>query len=507
MNSMHLKWLCMTRCSVILTIASLLAITSCGCSQKEDKAVPPSGGDFVRLADDIQVPTELLTIPVPISVLLPKSYLSDPDRRYPVVYMLHGLGDNPKSWNDSWLRVQPTIESLEENGLGDMIYVFPSGYKTYYCNRYGGGYPYMDMFINELIPFVDKNYRTIADKEHRAITGYSMGGFGACALALKHPDMFCSSAPLSMSFRTDQQYMTEEQSGWDSQWGKIFGGTGKSGAARLTDYYKDHCPFYQFTASNKDAVSGVHWYFTCGDNEEQLLIAGDALHAQMRDAGIEHEYRVGDGGHEGSYWRAALKEVLPMFDHYMNGSTAWKDKAEKLDIQPLSFDKAFVSKDFSVGNGSLVLLAHAGLDKTALGKIMAAMDKSDYNKAFVIYPCDISQKALDAMADEAAKAYPASKTICVTVGADGSPALAMAANFERTIFIDSSFSVNPSLSKGQKVFFACSEDAANYAGMNALYNACKASEATFEYRVLQSSGDAVDNWTRSIKSIISTLIY
>ena len=227
----------------------------------------------------------------------------------------------------------------------------------------------------------------------------------------------------------------------------------------------------------------------------------------MRNAGIEHEYRVGDGGHEGSYWRAALKEVLPMFDYYMNGNAAWKEEAEKLDIQPLAFDKAFVSKDYSSGNGCLVLLAHSGLDKTALGKIMAAMDKSDYNKAFVFYPCDLSGKTLSAWAEEAKAAYPASKLICVTVGADGSPALRMAADFERTIFIDSSFSVNPSVSKDQKVFFACTEDAATYAGMNALYNSCKASEATFEYRVLQGSEDTVDNWTRSIKSIISTFIY
>lgn len=508
MNFMHKKWSFMMRYRVLLTIASLLAITSCGCSQKEDKVVPPSGGDFVRLTDDIQVPTDLLTIPVPISILLPKSYLSEPERRYSVVYMLHGLGDNPKSWNDSWLRIQPTIENLENSGLGDMIYVFPSGYKTYYCNRYGGGYPYMDMFINELIPFVDKYYRTVADKEHRAITGYSMGGFGACALALKHPETFCASAPLSMSFRTDRQYMTEEQSGWDSQWGKIFGGTGKTGSARLTDYYKEHCPFYQFTAQNKDAVSGVHWYFTCGDNEEQLLIAGDDLHAQMRQAGIDHQYRVGDGGHEGSYWRNALKEVLPMFDHYMNGSAQWKPLADKLDLKPLDYDIAFVSKEYkSKGTGTLALLVHNALDKTQIGKIMAAMDKSEYDKAFVIYPCDLAKKSLSAWLDEADNTYPSTKRICITVGTDGAPALSLAASFERTIFIDSSFSQAPSVAKDQKIYFATTDDAANYSGMNALYNACKAGDAAFEYRVLNSSGDSTDDWTSSIKSIISTIIY
>lgn len=488
---------------------SLLAITSCGCSQKTDKEVPPPpSGEFVRWADGIEVPTKLLNLPITISVMLPKSYLSQPEKRYPVVYMLHGLGDEPESWNDSWLRVQSTITSLEDNGLGDMIYVFPSGYKTYYCNRFGGGYPYMDMFVTELIPFIDNAYRTIADKEHRAVTGYSMGGFGACALALKHPEMFCASAPLSMSFRTDEQYMTEEpQSGWDSQWGRIFGGTGKTGAARLTDYYKEHCPFYQFTAEKKGNVAGVKWYFTCGDNEEQLLIAGDNLHAQMRDADIPHQYRVGDGGHDGGYWRTALQEVLPMFDYYMSGGSMWSPLAQKLNLKPLEFDKAFVSKDYVSGTGTLALLVHSGLDKTTLGKIMAAMDKSDYNKAFVIYPCDISKKNLAAWLEEAQPAYPSSKCICVTVGTDGSPALSMATQFERAIFIDSAFSSAPVVKEGQKVFFASTDDAANYAGMNALYNACKAGKATFEYRVLNSTGDPVEDWTASIKSIISTFIY
>ena len=173
----------MMKNSLLCILGAFVILTSCGCSNKVEKEVPPSD-NFVRMTDGVLVPTELLNMPVPCSILLPKSYTKDKNKRYPVVYMLHGLGDKPESWNDSWLRVQPTIESLEDGGLGDMIYVFPSGYKTYYCNRYNGKYPYMDMFVTELIPYIDATYRTIADRDHRAVTGYSMGGFGACALAL-----------------------------------------------------------------------------------------------------------------------------------------------------------------------------------------------------------------------------------------------------------------------------------------------------------------------------------
>lgn len=497
----------MTKSSIILAAAALLALTSCGCSNKESKEVPAPSGSFVRMTDGIQVPTQILNIPVPISVLLPQSYLKEPERRYPVVYMLHGLGDTPESWNDTWLRVQSTIEALEEEGLEDMIYVFPSGYKTYYCNRFDGAYPYMDMFVKELIPFVDKTYRTLPDKAHRAVTGYSMGGFGACALALKHPELFSASAPLSMSFRTDEQYMTEEQDGWNGQWGRIFGASGQSGAARITDYYKEHCPFYQFTPEHKQALSSVHWYFTCGDNEEQLLIAGDRLHTQMRDAGIAHQYRVGDGGHEGSYWRAALKEVLPMFSHYMSGTSLWSPVSPKPEVKGTGFDQAFVSKDYVSGSGTLALLIHSGLDKATLEKLVSALDKSEYNKAFVIYPCDLSVKGLSQWMEEADSQYPAAKRICVTVGTDGTPALGFAGQFERCIFIDTPFSETPVVGEGRKVYFATTDDAAHYAGMNALYNACKASGSVFEYRVLNSCGNEAGDWIISIKSLISNIIY
>ena len=489
-----------------MALVLAISIASCGCTQKE-RTVPDGGGNFIRMADDILVESKLISYPVTISVLLPKSYVSEPSRRYPVVYMLHGLGDNPKSWTDKWLNIRPLIESLEEEGLGDMIYIFPSGFKTYYCNRYDGKWPFMDMLTTELIPFVDKTYRTIADKEHRAVTGYSMGGFGACALALKHPELFIASAPLSMSFRTDEQYMTESQDGWNSQWGNIFGGYGLSGSARLTEYYKEHCPFYQFVPANKETLSTVKWYFTCGDNEEQLLIAGDNLHAQMRGYDIAHEYRVGNGGHEGSYWRNALMEVLPMFDYYMSGGSMWSPLATKEEVKTVDFDNAFVSPQFESGNGSLVLLAHNGLDKASLGRIIAAMDMSEYRKAFVIYPCDLSQKSLAEWKAEASSAYSARKCTCVTVGTDGSPALSSSEEFDRCIFIDCSFSTAPSLREGQKVYFACSDEADGYVGMNSLYLACKASGAEFEYRVINSSGETLDDYVRSIKSLISYFSY
>jgi hypothetical protein len=63
-------------------------------------------------------------------------------------------------------------------------------------------------------------------------------------LALQHPDVFGATVPLSISVRTDEQYMTEEASGWDKQWGSIFGAEGKTGEERITPYYRSHSPFH-----------------------------------------------------------------------------------------------------------------------------------------------------------------------------------------------------------------------------------------------------------------------
>ena len=386
-----------------LILMLLAFVTACACNEK-NKPVPDPGENFQRYTTDLTIDSKILGRKVNYSITLPKSYVSDKDRRYPVVYMLHGYGDDNNSWNGNWLHGNDKIIALEEQGLSDMIYVFPQGFTTYYCNFYTGAFNYMDMFIEELIPYIDATYRTIADRQHRSITGYSMGGFGAMALALKHPETFLCSAPLSMSFRTDDQYMAESQSGWDKQWGDIFGGKGQGGEARITPYYMEHCPYYQFIPENKATLENVHWFFTCGDDEEQLLIANDTLHVQLRDYGIKHEFRVDDGAHTSKYWLAALGEVLPLFDYYMNGGSQWGGldinyNVPDAELQPSG---AFVSERYnSVTEDRIVMvLAHNGLAGNLVQTLTKAMVKEYSLKPYAVVPMDVSKGSFDeALAD------------------------------------------------------------------------------------------------------------
>jgi len=185
------------------------------------------------------------------------------------------------------------------------------------------------MFIKEFVPYIDKQYRTIADKEHRAALGYSMGGFGALILPLKNPDVFTVSVPLSISVRTDEQYKTEDASGWDDQWGRLFGGVGTTGEDRITEYYKQHSPFHIFQQTNLIHFKNLKLYIDNGDDEETLCRSNEELHILLRDKNFPHEFRVRNGGHEFSYWRDALPSGL----HFI--SDAFEGKTYRGDVKKL----------------------------------------------------------------------------------------------------------------------------------------------------------------------------
>ena len=149
--------------------------------------------------------------------------------------------------------------------------------------------------------------------------GYSMGGYGALILPALNPDVFTVGVPLSMSFRTDEQYMAEPQDVFNSQWGVLFGGFGTTGPARLTDHFIQHSPFHFFGSGDLSRFDGLHLLLDCGDDEESLSITSDELHTYMRDNNIAHEYRVRNGGHSFEYWKKSYPEAFKFINDAMEG--------------------------------------------------------------------------------------------------------------------------------------------------------------------------------------------
>lgn len=497
---------------IIVTVAIVL-FSACGCVKK--RILPQRSGqeDVVRYARDLSFHSDILGMDINFSILLPKDYVSKPEKRYPVVYMCHGLGDNNNSWNDKWLRIEDKVTELEARGLDDMIYVFPNGFRTYYVNRIDGNFRYMDMFIRELIPHIDNTYRTIANKRHRCITGYSMGGFGALALAEKNPDMFLCCAPLSMSFRTDKQYMTEPGDGWDNQWGWIFGGKGSYGEARLTDYYKSFSPFYQFVPENLSNLLKVKWFLTCGDDEEQLLIANDELHVQMRNNGYEHEFRVKNGGHTASYWRTALDEVLPYFSSYMRGGSSWNytDIVINTPNCTIEDDGSFVSSAYKEKEGkTAIYLFHEGISKKLIDKSIAIIQRGVSAKPYVILPCDLSKISLKSWIAEWGKKYSDEKKVAVVWGKAGKEVWKNRSDFGRLLFEDASISDDISGEKTDNATFyyiGQPDNGLYYKDMGGLYKLCKAQGAKFEYRVRNSAEDAQTSFLQGIEAMKEFIFY
>src|ERR1035438_7550356 len=142
-------------------------------------APAPAQNTPARLDCDAVV-SSILCSTVAYCAALPPGYDGGKER-YPVLYFLHGLFENEKSWSER--SGQQTWESLMSDGkIGKFIVVMPDGGESFYINSFDGHERYEDFFIRELIPAIDRKYRTAANRGARGISGVSMGGYGALDL-------------------------------------------------------------------------------------------------------------------------------------------------------------------------------------------------------------------------------------------------------------------------------------------------------------------------------------
>lgn len=281
-----------------------------------------------RIMESLVMPSRILKQDVRFSVCLPEAYYTD-SLQYPVVYMLHGLGDDETSWLEYGRIGQISAQLTLDEEIIPMIYVMPQGFRCYYSNSYDSVFMYRTMFVKEFVPYIDSMFHTRPERDQRAVTGYSMGGFGAIMLPLKNSEIFSVSVPLSMSVRTDDQYKTEDASGWNQQWGKIFGVEGTTGEDRITDFYKENSPFYVLQDYARQTEKPLLIYMDNGDKEGTLAKSNEALHIVMHQLEISHEFRVRQGGHSFSYWVSVLPNALRFI------SDAFENKPYRGDVQAI----------------------------------------------------------------------------------------------------------------------------------------------------------------------------
>jgi enterochelin esterase-like enzyme len=249
------------------------------------------------------VKSEILKAERKYAIYLPPGY-DKTDRTYPVLYLLHGAGDDHTGWVQ-FGQVQSIADKTIASGTaGHMIIVMPDANtgKRGYFNDIKGDFNYEDFFFKEFIPHIEKTYRVKSERRYRAVSGLSMGGGGTVFYSLHHPELFAAAAPLSAATGSWTPEQHKERLGNSS---------GITDAA-IEEHFRRHSIEGIINNASEEElkrIKNIRWYISCGDDD--FLYEGNArMHIAFRKNEIPHEYRVKNGGHTWTYWRMELPFVL-----------------------------------------------------------------------------------------------------------------------------------------------------------------------------------------------------
>lgn len=266
---------------------------------------------FVTLAAQVQNPSfnrvetvrfesKLVGTTLPYKVILPADYNSSRVTRYPVLYLLHGLGGHYSDWTT---RTNVADYAAQYH----LIIVTPEGNDSWYIDS--AGVPtdkYESYILNELIPDVDARYRTIQSRYGRAIAGLSMGGYGALKFGLKYPGQFAFAGSMSGAFGVTRATEKERGAGWE-KFLKLFGPL-DSPVRKANDLFE-----LTRELSATRLASLPYFYFDCGtEDSPHIFNLNRELSDLFAQKKIPHEYRELPGDHSWAYWDQQVQEVLKL---------------------------------------------------------------------------------------------------------------------------------------------------------------------------------------------------
>lgn len=254
-----------------------------------------------KVYDNLTMTSKILNMERKYAVYLPPDYETS-ERSYPVLYLLHGGGDDQTGWIQFGEVMHIADKAINEGKATPMVIIMPdaSAGTRGYSNNATGTWRYEDFFFEELMPFVEKKYRIKAEKRYRAVSGLSMGGDGTFTYALHHPELFSSACPLSAG--TGPLTLEDAKTRLKRNEPKV---TDKE----IEQFYKRQS-VPELVKNMPDSLKrSVRWYIDCGDDD--FLYEGNSLvHIAMKKREIPHEFRIRDGAHNWTYWRESLPAVL-----------------------------------------------------------------------------------------------------------------------------------------------------------------------------------------------------
>jgi enterochelin esterase-like enzyme len=256
---------------------------------------------------ELRYKSDVLGYEVHYSIYLPPGY-ANPEKHYPVLYLLHGF----KGDHTSWIK-QGDINKIMDRGIAKgeiepMIIIIPDGKYYWYINDYQSKARYEDFMFKELLPFIDRTYRTISNREHRAVAGLSMGGYGSLVWAMHHPDKFSYCIALSASMFT-QEGLVSMPNPLFTYMSLLYGAPEAIGQDRITQHFIENSPVDMAQNNPTDSLKAVKWFIDCG-NQDQLSEVNKKLHEIFIERNIDHIYHAYDGKHNWKFWREGIYQGL-----------------------------------------------------------------------------------------------------------------------------------------------------------------------------------------------------
>ena len=255
--------------------------------------------------------SRILKYPVHYCVYLPAGYdagaSARPPRNYPVLYFLHGLGDNERTLFNSggWTLLD---DLRKQHKIGEFLIVAPEGRRSFYINSADGSVLYSDFFLQEFIPHIESKYHIAKGRSNHAISGISMGGYGALRFAFGHPEMFSAVSAQSAALITELPQELDAAAHSGAPLGKVLAAV--FGSPIDVRHWHENSPFV-LGQRNAAALHKMAIYFNCGRDDDYGFEKGaDALHLQLEKAGVKHDYRAYPGDHSLSYFLAHFTEIM-----------------------------------------------------------------------------------------------------------------------------------------------------------------------------------------------------
>jgi len=311
---------------LILLLApwEISSFAQAGGAQNAEAAKPSADG--AALIEAKTFPSKALARDVRYLVHLPPSYNTG-NRRYPVIYFLHGLFENERRWQERGAAA--LLDRLRSEGhVGDFIVAVPDGGRSFYMNFKDGKGQFEDAIAKDFIEYIDANYRTIAAKQGRAIMGISMGGFGALKIAFRYPDKFSGVGAHSAALVAEAPAKPAEQ---NTRAGRIY-------YQILTPIFGDPIDKELFDDNNpvvlaernaaKIKSEKLKIYFDCGTEDRFGFYEGaKILDERLTKAGIEHEFHLFPGNHGWEYGLSVLDRSLGFLWQTLSQADKAKAKA------------------------------------------------------------------------------------------------------------------------------------------------------------------------------------